>query len=77
MQPGAILDGIHEIEKYDKMARRNYGLGDSTVGGSLSIDAQQSGGRYCQRPCLNSAVLRFSSTVGAVLHASLCNAVRQ
>jgi hypothetical protein len=37
MQPEAILDGIHEIEKFDKMARRNYGLGDNAVGGSLSI----------------------------------------
>jgi hypothetical protein len=38
MQPAAILGSIHEIEKYDRMARRNYGLSDSSgVGGSLSI----------------------------------------
>ena len=39
MQPAAVLDGIHEIEKYDRMARRNYGLSDSTgAGGSLSLN---------------------------------------
>jgi hypothetical protein len=38
MPPAAILDGIHEIEKYDRMARRNYGMTDSTgSGGSLSL----------------------------------------
>jgi hypothetical protein len=37
MQPDAILEGIHEIEKYDKMARRNFCLGDSTVGGTLNV----------------------------------------
>lgn len=37
MEPGDVLEGIHEIEKYDRMARRNFGLGDSTVGGSLSV----------------------------------------
>jgi hypothetical protein len=30
---------VHEVEKFDRMARRNYGLGDGTVGnGSLSIN---------------------------------------
>jgi hypothetical protein len=38
MQPAAILEGIREIEKYDKMARRNYGLEDSAGGGSLSVN---------------------------------------
>lgn len=39
MQPEAILDGIHKIEKFDGMARRNFGLNDgSSVGGSLSIN---------------------------------------
>jgi hypothetical protein len=39
MQPSAILDGIHEIEKYDRMARRNFGLGDGTTGnGSISLN---------------------------------------
>jgi hypothetical protein len=37
MPPAKVLKDIHEIEKYDRMARRNYGLGDSTVGGSLSV----------------------------------------
>jgi hypothetical protein len=39
MQPAAILEGIHEIEKYDKIARRNFGLSDSSgLGDSLSIN---------------------------------------
>jgi len=39
MKPDAILEGIHEIEKYDRMARRNFGLSDSAgAGGSLSIN---------------------------------------
>jgi hypothetical protein len=38
MQPAAILDGMHEIEKYDRMARRNYGLSDNQQsGGMLSL----------------------------------------
>ena len=38
MQPSDVLEGIHEIEKYDRMARRNFGLNDSSgAGGSLSI----------------------------------------
>lgn len=38
MQPSAILEGIHEIEKYDRLARRNYGLSDSDgAGGVLSV----------------------------------------
>lgn len=38
MQPATILEGIHEIEKYDKMARRNFGLSDSSgTGGALSF----------------------------------------
>lgn len=38
MRPAAILEGIHEIKKFDDMARRNYGLGDSTgAGGALSV----------------------------------------
>lgn len=38
MQPSAILEGIHEIEKYDRMARRNFGLGDfDGAGGALSV----------------------------------------
>ena len=28
MEPDEILDGIDGIEKYDRMTRRNYGLGD-------------------------------------------------
>jgi hypothetical protein len=29
MQPDSILDRVHDIEKYDRMARRNYGLSDN------------------------------------------------
>jgi hypothetical protein len=28
MQPRAILESIHEVEKFDRMARRTYGLSD-------------------------------------------------
>nr|MDQ6938575.1 hypothetical protein [Verrucomicrobiota bacterium] len=38
MEPAEILEGIHEIEKYDRVARRNYGLADGQqTGGSLSV----------------------------------------
>lgn len=44
MQPAAILEGIHEIEKYDRMARRNFGLSDSGgAGGTLSVRMLTSG----------------------------------
>jgi hypothetical protein len=29
MQPDSILDRVHGIEKYDRMARRNYGLSEN------------------------------------------------
>lgn len=39
MQPAEILGGIHEIEKYDRMARRNYGLSDERpANGILSVN---------------------------------------
>ena len=38
MKPGEVLEGIHEIEKDDRMARRNFGLGDSSGGGSLNVN---------------------------------------
>jgi hypothetical protein len=28
MQPDSILDRVNDIEKYDRLARRNYGLSD-------------------------------------------------
>jgi hypothetical protein len=38
MESGDVLEGSNEIEKYDRMARRNFGLSDSTgAGGSPSI----------------------------------------
>lgn len=38
MEPAAVLDGIHEIEKFDRMARRNYGLDTQPViGGALNV----------------------------------------
>lgn len=38
MEPAAILDGIHEIEKYDRMARRNFGLSDGRpTGGPIQL----------------------------------------
>ncbi len=39
MEPAEILGGIHEIEKYDRMARRNYGLSDGqSADGLLSVN---------------------------------------
>jgi hypothetical protein len=44
MQPDSILDRVHDIEKLDRVARRNYGLGDNQSGtGSLSIKALTTG----------------------------------
>ena len=33
-----VLESIHEVEKFDRVARRTYGLGDGkSGGGSLSL----------------------------------------
>ena len=38
MQPAAVLDSIHEVEKYDRMARRNFGLDQQPItGGALNV----------------------------------------
>ena len=36
-QPGEVLDAIHEVEKFDRLARRTYGLGEGTGSGALDI----------------------------------------
>jgi hypothetical protein len=38
MRPEYILAKSDKIKKYNRVARLNYGLGDSTVGGSLTIN---------------------------------------
>jgi hypothetical protein len=44
MQPDSILDRVHDIEKLDRVARRNYGLSESQSGtGTLNIAALTSG----------------------------------
>jgi len=35
MQPAEILDQVHEIEKYDRVARRNYRLDDVPTDSSI------------------------------------------
>jgi hypothetical protein len=35
MQPGAILDSARNIEQYDRMSRRNYGLDSQPAGAGL------------------------------------------
>jgi hypothetical protein len=35
MQPDSILDRVHDIEKLDRVARRNYGLSESQSGPAL------------------------------------------
>jgi hypothetical protein len=38
MQPDSILDRVHDIDKYDRMARRNYGLSDKQAArGTLDL----------------------------------------
>jgi hypothetical protein len=39
MQPGSILARVNEIEKYDRLARRNYGLSDNQAARS-SLDVR-------------------------------------
>jgi hypothetical protein len=39
MPPDSILDRVNDIEKYDRLARRNYGLSDKQAdAGSLSLN---------------------------------------
>ena len=39
MQPKSILDRVHDLERYDRLARRNYGLSDTQAGsGSLNLN---------------------------------------
>jgi hypothetical protein len=46
MQPDSILNRVHDIEKYDRMARRNYGLLDNEGrSSSLSLNVLAGGGR--------------------------------
>jgi hypothetical protein len=46
MQPNSILDRVHDIEKYDRLARRNYGLPDNQSGSnSLNLNILAGRGR--------------------------------
>lgn len=39
MEPAAVLKSIHEVEKFDRMARRNYGLADGKgPAGSIAVN---------------------------------------
>jgi hypothetical protein len=44
MPPNSILDRVHDIEKYDRMSRRNYGLSDKQ-GDSGSLNMHVLAGR--------------------------------
>ena len=44
MQPDCILDRVHDIEKYDRLARRNYGVSDNERRSS-SLDVNVLAGR--------------------------------
>jgi len=44
MQPNSILDRIHNIEQYDRLARRNYGLSEN-AGRSSTLDVNVLAGR--------------------------------
>ena len=38
MQSAAIADSIHEVEKFDRMSRRNFGLEQQPItGGALNV----------------------------------------
>jgi hypothetical protein len=37
MEPEAVLGSIHEVEKFDRMARRTFGLGDGAGTGTLNV----------------------------------------
>jgi 7,8-dihydro-6-hydroxymethylpterin-pyrophosphokinase len=44
MRPNSILDRVNDIEKYDRLARRNYGLSDNQGRPrSLNIDVLTQG----------------------------------
>jgi hypothetical protein len=46
MQPDSILDRVNDIEKYDRLARRNYGLSDKEGdSGTLSLNILAGRGR--------------------------------
>jgi hypothetical protein len=46
MQPNSILDRVHDIENYDRLARRNYGLSDKEGdSGSLNLNILAGRGR--------------------------------
>jgi hypothetical protein len=38
MKPAKVLGSIHEVEKFDRVARRTYGLSEQGGTGSLSLD---------------------------------------
>jgi hypothetical protein len=44
MQPNSILDRVNDIQKYDRLARRNYGLFDKQSG-ACSLDVNVLTGR--------------------------------
>lgn len=37
MDPAEVLESIHEVEKFDRMARRTYGLSEQGGSGTLSL----------------------------------------
>jgi hypothetical protein len=47
MQPNSILDRVNDIEKYDRLARRNYGLSDKQdkAQGTLNLNVLAGRGR--------------------------------
>jgi hypothetical protein len=46
MQPDSILDRVNDIEKYDRIARRNYGLSDNqSDSGTLNLNILAGRGR--------------------------------
>jgi hypothetical protein len=52
MEPGAVLESIDEVEKFDRMARRTYGLDNAPPGTgaiTLSILSNQAAVQIVER----------------------------
>jgi hypothetical protein len=56
MQPKSILDRVNEIEKYDRLARRNYGLSETTSERlAPRFRLAQGGVRFGKQYCLDNS----------------------
>jgi len=67
MNAESILDRVHDIENYDRLARRNYGLSDNQDGsGSLNLNVLAGRGRTLIAIESQSDVVNTTSTPGSL-----------